>query len=114
MGCIRQRVLRYLKGTISLGLWYGRFPAVLEGYSDAGWIADTAECKDVTGYVFTLGGGAVAWRSVKQKIIIRSISEAELCALDTTVTEVDWLKGLLSEIPLMMKPIPSISVHCDN
>ena len=37
-----------------------------------------------------------------------------MCALDTTVTEADWLKGLLSEIPLMMKPIPSISVHCDN
>lgn len=108
------RVLKYLKGTISLGLHYERFPAVLEGYSDASWIADTAECKGVTGYVFTLGGGAVSWRSVKQTIITRSTSEAELCALDTTVTEADWLKGLLSEIPLVMKPMPPISVNCDN
>ncbi|KAL0440845.1 UNVERIFIED_CONTAM: hypothetical protein Sradi_0023400 [Sesamum radiatum] len=29
------RVLRYLKGTVSLVIHYGRFPAVLEGYSDA-------------------------------------------------------------------------------
>ncbi|KAL0427998.1 UNVERIFIED_CONTAM: Retrovirus-related Pol polyprotein from transposon TNT 1-94 [Sesamum latifolium] len=33
------RVLRYLKGTVSLAIYYGRFPAVLEGYNDASWIA---------------------------------------------------------------------------
>ncbi|KAL0405590.1 UNVERIFIED_CONTAM: hypothetical protein Slati_3872900, partial [Sesamum latifolium] len=33
------RVLRYLKGTVSLAIHYGRFPVVLEGYSDASWIA---------------------------------------------------------------------------
>ncbi|KAL0298331.1 UNVERIFIED_CONTAM: Retrovirus-related Pol polyprotein from transposon TNT 1-94 [Sesamum radiatum] len=33
------RVLRYLKGTVSLVIHYGRFPAVLEGYNDASWIA---------------------------------------------------------------------------
>ncbi|KAL0354120.1 UNVERIFIED_CONTAM: putative mitochondrial protein [Sesamum angustifolium] len=33
------QVLRYLKGTTSLVIHYGRFPAVLEGYSDASWIA---------------------------------------------------------------------------
>ncbi|KAL0411697.1 UNVERIFIED_CONTAM: hypothetical protein Slati_3759400 [Sesamum latifolium] len=33
------RVLRYLKGTVSLAIHYGRFPAVLEGYSYASWIA---------------------------------------------------------------------------
>ncbi|KAL8134988.1 hypothetical protein AgCh_009856 [Apium graveolens] len=32
------RVLRYLKATISLGLHYRRFSGVLEGYSDASWI----------------------------------------------------------------------------
>ena len=29
------RVLRYLRGTMSYGLYYSRFPVVLEGYSDA-------------------------------------------------------------------------------
>ncbi|KAL0342497.1 UNVERIFIED_CONTAM: hypothetical protein Scaly_1912300 [Sesamum calycinum] len=33
------RVLRYLKGTVSLAIHYVRFPVVLEGYSDASWIA---------------------------------------------------------------------------
>ena len=107
-------VLRYLKGTISLSLHYKRFSAVLEGYSDASWIAMNSGSYGVTGYVFTLGGGAVAWRSVKQTILSRSTFEAELCALDITGLEAEWLKGLLEELPLMSKPIPAISVHCDN
>ncbi|KAK4384379.1 Retrovirus-related Pol polyprotein from transposon TNT 1-94 [Sesamum angolense] len=50
------RVLRYLKGTVSLAIHYGRFPAVLEGYSDASWIAKNSGSNGCSGYVFTLGG----------------------------------------------------------
>ncbi|KAL0313168.1 UNVERIFIED_CONTAM: Retrovirus-related Pol polyprotein from transposon TNT 1-94 [Sesamum radiatum] len=35
------RVLRYLKYTSNYGLHYTRYPAVLEGYSDANWISDS-------------------------------------------------------------------------
>ncbi|KAK4404403.1 Retrovirus-related Pol polyprotein from transposon TNT 1-94 [Sesamum angolense] len=55
------RVLRYLTGIVSLAIHYGRFPAVLEGYSDASWIAKNS------------GMGV----------------QAELCALDTTGTEAE-------------------------
>ncbi|CAM8930692.1 unnamed protein product [Rhodiola kirilowii] len=34
------RVLRYLKGTMNLGLVYSDFPSVIEGYSDASWISN--------------------------------------------------------------------------
>lgn len=108
------RVLKYLKGTSTLGLHYGKFPAVLEGYSDASWIAKNSGSNGVTGYVFTLGGGAVSWRSTKQTILSRSTFEAELCALDTSGMEAEWLKGLLSELPMTSKPVPAISVHCDS
>jgi hypothetical protein len=60
-----ERVLRYLKGTISFGIHYSRHPAVLEGYSDANWISDISQIYATSGYVFTLGGGAVSWRSYK-------------------------------------------------
>ncbi|KAL0451802.1 UNVERIFIED_CONTAM: Retrovirus-related Pol polyprotein from transposon TNT 1-94 [Sesamum latifolium] len=78
------RVLRYLKGTVSLVIYYGRFPAVLEGYSDASWIAKNFGSNGCSGYVFTLGGGAVSWKSAKQTLITRSTFEVELCVLDTT------------------------------
>ncbi|KAL0352345.1 UNVERIFIED_CONTAM: hypothetical protein Scaly_1623200 [Sesamum calycinum] len=108
------RVLRYLKGTVSLAIHYGRFPAVLEGYSDASWIAKNSGSNGCSGYVFTLGGGAVSWKSTKQTLITRSTFEAELCALDTTGTEAEWLFGLLSQLPIVSQPLPPIAVHCDS
>ena len=56
------RLMRYLRGTMDYGIEYNIFPAVLEGYSDANWISDSDETKSTSGYVFTLGGGTVAWR----------------------------------------------------
>ncbi|KAL2232101.1 UNVERIFIED_CONTAM: Retrovirus-related Pol polyprotein from transposon TNT 1-94 [Sesamum indicum] len=108
------RVLRYLKGSVSLAIHYGRFPAVLEGYSDASWIAKNSGSNGCSGYVFTLGGGAVSWKSAKQTLITRSTFEAELCALDTTGTEAEWLFGLLSQLPIVSQPLSPIAVHCDS
>ncbi|KAL2230679.1 UNVERIFIED_CONTAM: Retrovirus-related Pol polyprotein from transposon TNT 1-94 [Sesamum indicum] len=67
-----------------------------------------------SGYVFTLGGGAVSWKSAKQTLITRSTFEAELCALDTTGTEAEWLFGLLSQLPIVSQPLSPIVVHCDS
>ncbi|KAL2235242.1 UNVERIFIED_CONTAM: Retrovirus-related Pol polyprotein from transposon TNT 1-94 [Sesamum indicum] len=52
------RELRYLKGTVSLVIYYGRFPAIFEGFSDASWIAKNSGSNGCSGYGFTLGGGA--------------------------------------------------------
>jgi hypothetical protein len=60
-----ERVLRYLKGTMSLGICYTRYPTVLEGYCDANWISDADEIYATSGYVFSLRGGAVSWKSCK-------------------------------------------------
>ncbi|KAL0368072.1 UNVERIFIED_CONTAM: hypothetical protein Scaly_1026100 [Sesamum calycinum] len=68
----------------------------------------------VQGMCFTLGGGAVSWKSAKQTLITRSTFEAELCALDTTGTEAEWLFGLLSQLPIVSQPLPPIAVHCDS
>ncbi|KAD2805656.1 hypothetical protein E3N88_39033 [Mikania micrantha] len=54
------RLLRYLGYTRNYGLHYGRDPAVIEGYNDANWISDMKDSKSTSGYVFTLGGAAIA------------------------------------------------------
>jgi len=61
-----------------------------------------------------LAGGAVFWKSAKQIIISHSTIEVEIIALDTTTSEVEFLKNLLYYLPLLNKPIPSISMHCDS
>ncbi len=55
-----ERIFRYLKGTMNYGIHYCGFPSVLEGFTDANWISDSDETKATSGYVFTLGGGAIA------------------------------------------------------
>jgi len=106
--------LRYLKGTSSFGIHYTGYPKVLEGYCDANWISDADELKATSGYAFTLGGGAVSWKSCKQTILTRSTMEAELAALDTATVEAEWLRELLMDLPVVEKPVPTISMNCDN
>jgi len=52
----------------------------LRGYSDADWGGDLDESKSTSGYVFTLGGGAVSWCSKMQDCIALSTIEAEYVA----------------------------------
>ena len=103
-----KRVMRYLKGTINYGIYYTVYPRVLERYSDSNWISDADEIKATSGYVFTLGGGAVSWKSCKQIILTRSTMEAELTALDTATVEAEWLRELLMDLPIVEKPLPAI------
>ncbi|CAH9115649.1 unnamed protein product [Cuscuta europaea] len=107
------RVLRYLRKTQNLGLHYGRYPAVLEGYSDTSWISDIKDSKSTSGYVFTLKGAAVLWKSSKQTLIARSTMESELTALDKCTEEAEWLRHFLEDIPSWEKPVPPICIHCD-
>jgi hypothetical protein len=67
-----------------------------------------------SGYVFTLGGGAVSWRSFKHTILTRSTMEAKLTALDTASAEAEWLRERLSDMLVVEKSIPAILMNCDN
>jgi hypothetical protein len=56
-------VMRYFQGTMSYVIHYSSKHAVLEGYSDLNWISDVDELYATSGFVFTIGGGAISWRS---------------------------------------------------
>ena len=40
--------------------------------------------------------------------------EVELIALSSASEEVGWLRDLLSEIPMLEKPISLVLIHCDS
>ena len=40
--------------------------------------------------------------------------EAELTSLDTTTVEVEWLRELLMDFPIVEKLMPAILTNCDN
>ncbi|XP_060210825.1 secreted RxLR effector protein 161-like [Lycium barbarum] len=81
------RFVKYLRGTMNYGMMYSGFPSTLEGYCDATWISDSDETKSTSGYVFTLGGGAISWKSAKQTIIARSTMESKFVALELAGSE---------------------------
>jgi hypothetical protein len=93
--------LRYLKGNMSLGIHYTEYSTVLEGYCDANWTSDADEIYATSGYVFSLRGGAVSWKSCKHTILTRSTMEAEFTALDTALVEAEWLRELLMDLPVV-------------
>lgn len=109
-----ERVFKYLKYSMDYGLHYTKYPSVLEGYCDANWISDTKDSKSTSGYVFTIGGGAVSWKSSKQTCIARSTMESEFIALDKAGEEAEWLRNFLDDIPCWIKPVPAIMIHCDS
>ena len=50
------------------------------GYTDLDFQSDLESRKSTLGYVFTLEGGAISWRSVKQSSIVDSTMEVEYMA----------------------------------
>ncbi|XP_073152153.1 secreted RxLR effector protein 161-like [Henckelia pumila] len=70
------RLLRYLRYARDYGLHYTKYSAVIEGYNDANWISDMKDSKSTSGYVFTQGGAAIAWKSSKKIVIARSTMES--------------------------------------
>jgi hypothetical protein len=112
-GSEHEQVMCYLVGTMNYGIHYSGDPKVLEGCSDANWISDADELKATSGYVFTLVGGAVSWKSWKQTILTRSTMEAEFTTLDTATVEAECLRELLMDLPIVKKPIPTILMNCD-
>lgn len=76
-------MLRYLQRTKSHMLVY-RCVKNLEvlGYTDTDFAANYPDSnKCTTGYVFTLSGGAIAWKSMKQTLVTTSTMQAEFVAI---------------------------------
>nr|GEZ14322.1 zinc finger, CCHC-type [Tanacetum cinerariifolium] len=108
------RVLQYLKHTMAYGLHYTKYPPVLEGYCDANWISNHNEGKSTGGYVFTLRGADVSWKSSKQTVNTRSTMEAKFVALDKAAEEAEWLRSFLEGIHFWPKLVTAVCIHCDS
>jgi hypothetical protein len=82
-----KRIFRYLKETMTYGLWYPRNQNLqLTAYSDADWANCVDESKSTSGGAFFLGDSLVAWLSKKKGSISLSTTEAEYIASVTCCT----------------------------
>lgn len=106
-----KRVLRYLKGTIDVGLFYRSEDNSMKGYADADWAGSKDDRRSYTGYAFLVAGGAVSWDSRKQRTVALSTAEAEYMALAEAAKEAIYLRRLLQELG---SRVCSITLHSDN
>ena len=101
------RVLKYLRFNHDYGLYYTRYPNVLEGYNDANYISNVKDSKSHSGYVFTLGGASVSWKSLKKTVIAKSTMEYEFITLNKCGEEAECLCHFLEDIPKIAKTCAS-------
>lgn len=109
------QVFRYLAGTKSLGLLFGRTTTeelAVSAYADADWANDKNDRKSVTGWIAMVNGDPISWASKKQKVVAQSTCEAELYAEAAAINETKWISGLLEEIGLEGPEAPL--VYGDN
>jgi hypothetical protein len=107
-----KRTLRFVSGTRKDKLILGGHDFVVEAYVDADYASDPLTRRSVTGYLFKIGdAGPCIWRSVRQKTVALSTTEAEYMALAECVQEGMWVAGFLKELGMDIGPM---TLHEDN
>ncbi|XP_039131879.1 uncharacterized mitochondrial protein AtMg00810-like [Dioscorea cayenensis subsp. rotundata] len=108
-----RRILRYVKGSITLGLHLtGDTTLDLFPFFDADWAGCPTTRRSTIGYCTFLGRNIISWCANKQSTISRSSTEAEYRAMANTVEELTWLTFFLRDlrVPQSCPPI----LFCDN
>jgi hypothetical protein len=107
-----KRILRYLKHTPNIGLWYpkGANPTLI-GFSYSDFVRSLVDRKSTSGACHFLGYSLVSWSSKKQNLIALSTAEAEYIAVGSCCTQILYLKQ--SRVDYNTK-LGSIPLLCDN
>ena len=88
-------ILQYLKGTLSVCLWFGSGKPLFEGFIDSDMSTDVDTSRSTSRYVMTYTGEAVLWQLRLQKSVALSTTEAEEYMADK---EVIWMKDFVGEL----------------
>ena len=103
-----KHIMKYLKRTKNYMLVYSGDELILVGYTNSDFFSDKDFRKSTSGYVFTLGSGAISWMSVKQSCITDSITKAEYVATSEAAKEAIWLCKFLRNlevVPVVTAPL---------
>ncbi|KAJ9556852.1 hypothetical protein OSB04_011466 [Centaurea solstitialis] len=111
-----KNILKYLRRTKEMFLFFGGSEDEISvtGYSDASFQTDRDDFRSQSGYVFTLNGGAISWKSSKQDTIADSTTEAEYIAASDAAKEAVWLRNFLSDLRVIASISRPIDIFCDN
>jgi hypothetical protein len=109
---IVKRILRYVKHTPSIGLWYPKGATFdLIGYSDSDYAGCKIDRKSTSGGCHLLGRSLVSWTSKKQNNIALSTAKAEYIVAGACCTQILYMKQTLLDYGVVLEKVPLL---CDN
>ena len=107
-----KRILKYLKGTTHMGLWYPEDSTIsLVGYSDSDFAGCKLDRKSTSGTCHLLGSSLVSWHSKKQTSVALSTAEAEYISAGVCCAQILWMKQHLLDFGIKLSKIP---IKCNN
>jgi len=107
-----KQILKYLKGTTNVGLWYpNESNIVLSGFSDSNYAGCKLDKKSTSGTCHLLGSSLISWNSKKQACVVLSTVEAEYIAAGHACAQSIWLKHQLMDYGVKLEKVP---LYCDN
>jgi Reverse transcriptase (RNA-dependent DNA polymerase) len=95
-----KHLMRYLKGTVDYKLVYGsgkQSQEVFTTYTDADYGGNKDNGRSTGGYVTSISGVAIGWRSTLQPFVTLSTTEAEYVAAVEAGKEIKWMRSILEE-----------------
>nr|GEW31510.1 copia protein [Tanacetum cinerariifolium] len=107
-----KRILRFIKGTTHLGLWYPKGTGVETiVYADSDHAGDYVNRKSISGVRTFMRCCLTSWFSKKQTALAISTSEAEYVSARKACQQASWMKQALVDCDIKLDDIP---VLCDN
>ncbi|BBG97002.1 transposable element gene [Prunus dulcis] len=104
-----KRILRYLNGTLTYGLFYSPSTLFLSAFSNANYEGNPDDRRSTGGYCVYLGTNLISWSSKKQRGVSRSSTEAEYRQLAYTAATLSWFRALFLDLHLHLL-VPSFGV----
>ena len=107
-----KRILKYLKGPTSVGLWYpSHSPINMDGYSDSDFLGCKLDRKSTSDTCHLLGANLISGHSKKQTCVGLSTTKVEYIVVGSSCAQILWIKRQLEDFGLKVNNVPLL---CDN
>ncbi|WKA08985.1 hypothetical protein VitviT2T_026664 [Vitis vinifera] len=107
-----KRILKYLKGTMDIGLWYRKSDNFeLIGFSNVDFVGCKVERKSTSGTCHFLQRQLVSWHSKKKNSVAFSTAKFEYIGVGLCCAQILWMKQTISDFGLSFEHVP---IKCDN
>ena len=108
-----KRIMRYLRNPCK-GIQYdGKKGMQLRAHCDADFAGEPDKRRSRTGYVISMAGGPISWKSRLQRMTAKSTAEAEYMAAADATHEVKWARTLLHELGCTQRK-PTVILEDNN